>query len=401
MIVLWLVRCSETNISSATATRDSRMISASNGSIFVLTAIGLHPCFDDEVADPIQTTSLAWVDDGGGGFLFDDRWALHFFVERQPAALIESCLVDPTLVEVDPPSTLGCRAARSGWSEGGEVGIRDPDQSGQMQVDELHGPVEPEHEGALVTFVESGGHFRERRPSIRYWDANRVLLARIAHVCGACGHHSGRIEAFVLEEEHCVALQLVKSAIHRAHGFVSGSEHRGTSEVLFVVCGQHAPSAELAWGRRDDDLANVKLPGPGTAPALRGPTRSVPIGSSQAIEPPPAPISTMSTTGTLTGYPALLESCSIRYSVVTLISAPSMRDVLAVVPPMSRVIKLRSPISRPIAKEPTTPPTGPDSIMWIGCSLANPKEAMPPLDFITLSEPDISSLRRSWKRESR
>src|SRR5438477_10356659 len=208
MIVLWLVRCSETNISSATATRDSRMISASNGSILVLTAIGLHPRLDDEVADPIQSASLAWVDDGGGGFLFDDRGAFHFFVERQPAALIESCLVDPILVEVDPPSTLDCRTTRRGWSESGEVGIRDPDQSGQMQVDELHGPVEPEHEGARVTFVESGGQFRERRLSIWYGDAHGVLLARVAHVCRACGHHIGRVEALVLEEQERVTFEL-------------------------------------------------------------------------------------------------------------------------------------------------------------------------------------------------
>src|SRR5438132_4104067 len=38
MIVLWLVRCRETNISSATETRDSRMISAAKGSILLLTA---------------------------------------------------------------------------------------------------------------------------------------------------------------------------------------------------------------------------------------------------------------------------------------------------------------------------------------------------------------------------
>ena len=87
--------------------------------------------------------------------------------------------------------------------------------------------------------------------------------------------------------------------------------------------------------------------------------------------------------------------------MVTLTSAPSISEVLAVVPPMSSVIRLRSPISSPIASEPTTPPTGPDSIMWMGCSLAKAKEAMPPLDFITLSDPGISSVRRSLKSESR
>ena len=43
MIVLWLVRCSETNISSATETRDSRMISTVNGSIRLSTAMSYAP----------------------------------------------------------------------------------------------------------------------------------------------------------------------------------------------------------------------------------------------------------------------------------------------------------------------------------------------------------------------
>src|SRR2546421_7966080 len=98
MIVLWLVRWRETNISSATATRDSRMISAAKGSIFVLTAIPLRPHLDDEVADPIQSSSLTGVDHRGGGFFFDDCRARHLFIEGEPAALVERCLVDPILI---------------------------------------------------------------------------------------------------------------------------------------------------------------------------------------------------------------------------------------------------------------------------------------------------------------
>ena len=41
--------------------------------------------------------------------------------------------------------------------------------------------------------------------------------------------------------------------------------------------------------------------GPGTAPALFGPTFRPPDGSSQAIEPPPVPTVTMSIMGSLTG----------------------------------------------------------------------------------------------------
>ncbi len=81
MIVLWLVRCRETNISSATATSDSRMISAAKGSILLLTAIRLHPCLDDQVADPIQASTLPGVDHRGGGLLFDDGGPLHLFIK--------------------------------------------------------------------------------------------------------------------------------------------------------------------------------------------------------------------------------------------------------------------------------------------------------------------------------
>src|SRR5690242_18729486 len=102
MIVLWLVRCSETNISSATVTRDSRMISAANGSIFVLIAIPLHPRLNDQVADPIQSTSLTGIDNRRGSFLFDDRGAQHLLIQSQPRALEERCLVDSVLIEVDP-----------------------------------------------------------------------------------------------------------------------------------------------------------------------------------------------------------------------------------------------------------------------------------------------------------
>ena len=43
--------------------------------------------------------------------------------------------------------------------------------------------------------------------------------------------------------------------------------------------------------------------GPGSDPALAGPTRTRPKSSTSAMEPPPAPISTISITGTRTGRP--------------------------------------------------------------------------------------------------
>src|SRR5207302_7965302 len=86
MIVLWLVRWRETNISSATATSDSRMISAEKGSILVRTAISLNSRGDDEVADSICADPLTGIDDSCGRRLLDDGGAHHLFFQTQPLA---------------------------------------------------------------------------------------------------------------------------------------------------------------------------------------------------------------------------------------------------------------------------------------------------------------------------
>src|SRR2546426_12472427 len=117
--------------------------------------------------------------------------------------------------------------------------------------------------------------------------------------------------------------------------------------------------------------------GPGSAPALTGPTCSAPLGSNLAMEPPPAPISTMSTTGTFTGYPGKVRVWNSLYSVVTFGVLASTREHFAVVPPMSREITLGSPTSRPTAAAPITPATGPDSMSWIGRRLARAKVVVP------------------------
>src|SRR6267143_2920634 len=201
MIVLWLVRCSETNISSSTATSDSRMISASKGSILLLTAISLNPRLDDQVADPIQASALAGVDHSGGGVLFDDGGAPHVLVEAQSRALKERRLVNSILVEVDFPPAFGRRTLAWARGERGQVGIRDPDQARQMQVDELDRSVETKHEGALVALVEAGCHLAELGLPVGHRDAHRVLLAGVTHVGRADGHHVCGIEALVLEEQ--------------------------------------------------------------------------------------------------------------------------------------------------------------------------------------------------------
>src|SRR5258708_9038342 len=102
---------------------------------------------------------------------------------------------------------------------------------------------------------------------------------------------------------------------------------------------------------------------------MRGHTLGAPALSIQAMEPPPAPISTISAVGTRIGYPAKSRLASILYSVVILGVSFSTRDVFAVVPPTSNEITLGSPTIRPIAAAPITPATGPDSTSRIGLRL--------------------------------
>ena len=64
------------------------------------------------------------------------------------------------------------------------------------------------------------------------------------------------------------------------------------------------PESEVGVGCRCLRCRRVPYAaGPGTAPADRGPTWSFPKSSTQAMLPPPLPISTRSTTGTMIGYP--------------------------------------------------------------------------------------------------
>src|ERR1700682_3178813 len=259
MIVLWLVRCRETNISSATETKDSRMISAAKGSILVWTTILLHPRLDDQVADPVHAGSLAWVDRRVGGPLLDDGGSLPLFVEGQPSALVEGRLVNSVLIEVDLPPALGRGALRPFRGKRSQVRVGYPHQAGHVQVDELDGPIEPEHERALVALMEAGCHVSERRLPVGRRNADRVLLAGVTHVGRPCGDDVGRIEALVLEEQYRVAFELVVPPVDGAHGFIGGPQHRSAGEVLLVIRRQHAPRAEVARGRRDYDLAGVEL----------------------------------------------------------------------------------------------------------------------------------------------
>ena len=70
--------------------------------------------------------------------------------------------------------------------------------------------------------------------------------------------------------------------------------------------------------------------GPGRAPALSGPTLSMPAASTEAMEPPPAPIVCTSTIGTWIGIAysssSSPETCGTAFSI-----SPTSVEV----PPMS------------------------------------------------------------------
>jgi hypothetical protein len=86
--------------------------------------------------------------------------------------------------------------------------------------------------------------------------------------------------------------------------------------------------------------------------------------SNCVIEPPPAPISTISTTGIFSGMPLpFMKRCARLTSKLRESSGSpsSIRQILAVVPPMSNETTRFSPSSRAMALARMAPPAGPDS----------------------------------------
>ena len=71
------------------------------------------------------------------------------------------------------------------------------------------------------------------------------------------------------------------------------------------------------------------------------------------------------------------------YSWARATSPSSTIEALAVVPPMSKVMILSRSLARASACAPTTPPAGPDSMMFIGRSAAAPSVVRPPFDCIS------------------
>src|SRR5882757_5962810 len=100
--------------------------------------------------------------------------------------------------------------------------------------------------------------------------------------------------------------------------------------------------------------------GPGSAPALLGPTLRCPSRLSHAIDPPPVPMVLMSIIGMRTGNAPTappLVICGL---------PPSIRQRSVEVPPASSVTKSGKPASSAMTALPSAPAAGPDSAVVIG-----------------------------------
>ena len=80
---------------------------------------------------------------------------------------------------------------------------------------------------------------------------------------------------------------------------------------------------------------------------------------------------------------------------------PSTIDALAVVPPMSKLIRSASQRRAPISAAPITPAAGPDSMQYIGLRAASSTGINPPLDCITLTGAAVPARRSSATSRSR
>ncbi len=113
-----------------------------------------------------------------------------------------------------------------------------------------------------------------------------------------------------------------------------------------------------------------------------------PSGSREAIEPPPAPIDTISMTGMRIGRPLPLRK---RYMRATSKEREicgrrsSISVIFAVVPPISKESAFAMPFSAAMLRARITPPAGPDSTRRMGKAMAVSTVVTPPPDIISSS----------------
>ena len=125
--------------------------------------------------------------------------------------------------------------------------------------------------------------------------------------------------------------------------------------------------------------------GPGSDPALSGPTRIWPRPSTAPIEPPPAPISIISMTGMEMGMPEPLVNRWVRATSKVLAVRgvwSSIRQILAVVPPMSYETTRSRPCRAAMSAAKMAPPAGPDSMSRTGYRAAASTTMRPPPEWM-------------------
>jgi hypothetical protein len=122
----------------------------------------------------------------------------------------------------------------------------------------------------------------------------------------------------------------------------------------------------------------------------------------EAMEPPPAPISTISTTGVETSIPDPFLKRYVRAisNTFAVFGAPSStRQIFAVVPPMSKDSAFATPCARAYPAAKIAPPAGPDSSNRTGCSIAVSTDMSPPPEWsMNTGAPIPASFSRATRR---
>ena len=183
MIGLWLVRWSEMNISSATATSDSRMISAVNASIEDRSPMITPPCTSTRL--PILSAVSDWpgwttVVAAGSSTMAGPSSV----VAGEPVTPQDHRVVDAVLAEIHCSVPLHCLARINRRGEGGEIRCGQTDEPGDVERHDLDGSLEREEIGHLVAVTETPN--RLVQSSVVAWEGypHGVLLSPIPHVRG-------------------------------------------------------------------------------------------------------------------------------------------------------------------------------------------------------------------------
>ena len=117
------------------------------------------------------------------------------------------------------------------------------------------------------------------------------------------GQQPQRAEHVLVDDVENALGRLIEIEAERPRDLLNRLFGRFDVERHFAAeqAGRQAPEHHIGVGHGRLVAAFHVASGPGTAPALSGPTRSAPVIGTCAIEPPPAPTLCTSTDGTLIG----------------------------------------------------------------------------------------------------